>query len=174
MIYQMNDGKVETRFENDDYIPMNIRFGKEDLDVDRMGLYGPDGELLEIASSMMTHEIRELTLVHCGGYRLAGRKIAPPSAISGILAIKMPEHADVPRFELEIFSDGLRFKLGADASEYLQCGAVVFGFSKVQDAITEVYVLDLSADKIAGLVETLDYHIGQKDTVLTFADVRGD
>lgn len=170
MRYKLSEGALKTHFENDDYIPFTVCFGEEDLDVDRMGLYGPGGNLLEIASSLTTHEIRELTLVHCGKYHLIENEIEAPEARSGIIAIEMPDHLDVSRFELEIFSNGLRFGFGGDSFEYLQCGAVVFGFSKTQDMVSEIYVLGLSSSEIATLIETIEFHIEQKDEVLSFDD----
>ena len=168
MSYQLNDGFIATFFESDPYIPMNIRFGKEDLDVDRMGFYGPDGDLLEIASSLTTREIRELTLVHCGHFRIIKGVVSAPEAARGILSIKMPDHVDVPSFDLEIFSDGLHFMFGeAKSHEYLQSGDVIFGFTEDVGAIAEVFVSGLTADAVDEMVSTLEFYQDQKDAVLS-------
>ncbi len=168
---QVSEGAVETFFENDPYIPMNIRFGDEDLEVDRMGIYGSDGDLLEIAASLATREMRELTLVHCGNFAIVEREMDVPDTESGVVRIEMPDHVDAECFLLEVFLDGLHFKLADNcACEYLRNGNVVLGLSKGSDFIAEVFVLDLSSENVDAVVSTLEYYRSQKDVVLYMDD----
>ena len=174
MHYKLNGVVVSTFLESDPYIPMSIRFGEGDLDVERMGIYGPDGDLLEIAASLSNREIRELTLVHCGHFRVIESAITVPCATSGILAIDMPDHVDVPSFDLEVFSDGVCFTFGEAAShEYLRSGNVTFGFTEDGGSIAEVFISGLTANAIDEMVSTLEFYQSQKDAVLFFDASRG-
>lgn len=167
MSYTFKSGLAESFFESDPYIPMNIVFGQEDLDVDRIGLYGPNGDLLEIAVSLSTHEIRELTLVHCDSYHISDEGIILPRAEHGILALNMPDHVDVTSFNLEIFVDGIRFAFGCSSSSvHLQMGNVIFGFSEEENKVAEILVSGIAPDSIREMVSVLEFYRSQKDVVV--------
>lgn len=175
MYFQLKDGTVETFVENDPYIPMNVRFGGEDFEVDRMGIYGPDGDLLEIAASLETREMRELTLVHCGCFRIVEHGVEAPESESGIISIDMPGHVDAECFILEVYSDGMRCKLAdSGASEYLRSGNVVLGLSEGGKSIAEIIVFGLTANEIGSAVSTLEYCKSQRNAVLYMDGRMGD
>ncbi|MDO4502743.1 MAG: hypothetical protein Q4D06_06110 [Coriobacteriia bacterium] len=169
MKYNLNPGSIEAVVETDPYIPLNIRFGKEDFEVDRCGIYGPDGELFEVAVSLFSNEIKELTLVHCERYHRLDVPLVVPTAESGVLSLEMPDHTDTPRFDVCVYSDGLRLGFtDDDVDAYLRHGNALFGIAKGKRAISEVILRDIDPKAIASMIETIDSTISQKDIVFIY------
>lgn len=167
MSYGLKAGSVETVVVTDPYIPLNIRFGEEDLDVDRLGLYGPRGELLEIAVSMASAEVCELTFVHCEEYRKIDGFLTVPAAQSGVVSLELPDRTDVPLFDVLVYSDGLQLVFSdAEVETYLRHGNAVFGIAA--GSIAEVLLCDVDPGVIAAMVETIDSTASQKDVVLFY------
>lgn len=175
MSYDIKKGTVVSHVETDPYIPLNIYFGEVDFDVDRMGFCGPRGELLEVAASFYSREVKELTLVHCEGIELQERAIEVPAVEDGVVYMEASDHNDVPTFGFTVYSDGAHIRLeGSPSDEYTQMGNVVFGFNRKVRSLSEVFIGGLSLKKVLEITDAVQYTLSQKDVILTFDDVTGE
>ena len=169
MLCSLHAGSVETVVETDSYIPLNIRFGEEDFEVDRKGVYGPNGELLEFAVSLSSNEIRELTLVHCEKYERFDTPLLVPTAEVGIVSLEMADHSNVSCFDVCVHPDGLRIKFAdSNIGAYLRHGNAAIGVSEDADAIIEVLLYGIDSETIASMIDTIEITASQKDIVITY------
>lgn len=174
MGYDIKKGAFVSHVETDPHIPLNVYFGEADYDVDRMGFYGPRGELLEVAASFDSREVKELTLVHCEGIELREGPIEVPASGDGVVCLRAPDHNDVSVFDFAVFLDGIHVRLDRDFSdEYVQMGNVVFGFNRKTCSLSEVFVDGLSPEEVSEITDAVQYALSQKDVVLFFGDAPG-
>lgn len=175
MKYEIKPGTVVPHVETDPYIPLNVYFGDADYDVDRMGFYGPGGELLEVAASLHPREVKELNLVHCEGIELQEGVLEVPDARDGIVYMETSDHNDVPIFDFTVYPDRIRVRLESSLSgEYARMGNVVFGFSRKTRSLSEVFVDGLRPEKVSEITDVVQYALSQKDVILTFDDFPGE
>ena len=147
---------IATTVTNDPYLLLEIIFGDEIDTYHHMGFYYEDTNLLEIGTDFYTKRIGRIVLVDCEEHFENSSKLIKPSCSEGTLFYEMPRQIECDIFRMDLFDDGVKFRLSSsDVVEYIKCGCVFFGFGAI-DEIVEIIVADLSEKNIAHIKESLE------------------
>ena len=158
MPIRLTAGSDVASVENKEYFPLYLFFDKSVENIEHVGYYYNDTDLLEFSVDKESRAIRKIVLTLSQHYAISQSKVIVPSdCVIGSINMLVNSHIDCSTFLTTVHTNGIAIKLSDQkALKNYRMDKVILSLNEY-DNITQVIILDLSPNNISHTIQELEY-----------------
>lgn len=158
MPIRLTSGSDVASVENKEYFPLYLFFDKSVENIEHVGYYYNDTDLLEFSVDKESRAIRKIVLTLSQHYVISQSKVIVPSdCVIGSINMLVNSHIDCTTFLTTVHTNGIVIKLSDQkALKNYRMDKVILSLDEY-DNITQVIILDLSPNNISHTIQELEY-----------------
>ena len=140
------------------YFPLYLWFDKSIENIEHIGLYHEDTDLLEFSVDSNTKMIRKMVLTLNKNYKIMqSETVFPSDCMSGTIALLMDQHINCPVFCTTVYQNGIIITLSENIVDKSYRMDRIIISTDEDGNIVKIFITDLTPNEINHTIRELEF-----------------
>ncbi len=147
-----------SHIENEDYFPLRVIYEASSENIQHIGFYYGDEDLLELCVAKDTGMLQRLQMTLCHHYSVIDNDYDIEGVVTTVedIILELPDHNECGVFDMHIYNNCAVITLSEEIpAKLVKCGQVVFGINEDQNSILSIIVTGLAKETIDHITNEL-------------------